>query len=369
MFSFPVATVLSSALCLFAITPPAPVALGPIGKDTPAREPQMAARGSSVFLTFGAGSSIYFSSSQDAGKSFSQPVRVAEAAILPLSRHRGPRIAVSGRAIVITAVTGKTLSEGPHAHGLPSDGDLLAWRSLDEGKTWSKGVRVNDIPGAPTEGLHALASDSRGNLFAAWLDKRSGKGTQLFGALSSDSGVTWQKNVLIYASPDGSICECCHPSAAFDADGRPVVMWRNELEGARDLYLSRANSAGEFEAPAKLGQGSWQLNACPMDGGGMAMAKGKLVTAWRRNKQIYLASPGEKEREVATGSDVSLAGTPRGIYAVWSSSEGVKALVPGSKDPTTLATQGTFPNIVALANGEAVAAWELEGRIFLQPVR
>src|SRR4051794_4283407 len=107
-----------------------------MGPDTPAREPQMVADGSSVYLTYGAGSVIYFSSSRDSGKTFSQPVRVGETSILPLSRHRGPRIAIAGRAIVITAVAGKTPSDGAHSHGLPADGDLLAWRSLDHGQTW-----------------------------------------------------------------------------------------------------------------------------------------------------------------------------------------------------------------------------------------
>src|SRR5271165_2285626 len=40
--------------------------LGPMGADAPAHEPQMAAIGSTVALTFGAGNGIYFSSSSDA---------------------------------------------------------------------------------------------------------------------------------------------------------------------------------------------------------------------------------------------------------------------------------------------------------------
>src|SRR5271155_782631 len=98
------------------------VNLGPIGPDAPAHEPQLAASGSTVALTFGAGTGIYFSSSSDSGKTFSPPVEVAQADIIPLTRHRGPRIAFSGHRIVITAVVGRTSEEGPHAHGLPSDG-------------------------------------------------------------------------------------------------------------------------------------------------------------------------------------------------------------------------------------------------------
>src|SRR5262249_16979433 len=102
--------------------------------DAPAREPQIAVDGSKVRVFFGAGKSIYFSASTDSGKSFSAPTKIAGAEVIPLTRHRGPRITFSRDAIVVTAVVGRTLAEGPHAHGLPSDGDLIAWHSTGGGK-------------------------------------------------------------------------------------------------------------------------------------------------------------------------------------------------------------------------------------------
>jgi len=123
-------------------------------------------------LAFGSGHGIYVATSTNEGTSFSKPVKVAEVPVLPLNRHRGPRIVISKGTIVVSAVTGSEVATGPHSHGLPSDGDLFAWRSEDGGKTWSKRVRINDIPAAAREGLHALAADGRGNVFAAWLDLR-----------------------------------------------------------------------------------------------------------------------------------------------------------------------------------------------------
>src|ERR1700736_2251159 len=301
------------------------VHLGPMTPDVPAREPQMAANGSMVALTFGSGKGIYFSASYDAGRTFSVPVKVAEAEVVPLNRHRGPRIALPGGAIVISAVAGRTLSQGPHAHGLPSDGDLVVWRSGDSGKSWSKGIVINDIPGAPTEGLHSLAAGPKGDLFAAWLDKRSAGGTTLYGARSADGGATWSKNVLIYRSPDGTICECCHPSAAIAPDGQILVMWRNWLGGSRVMYLARSQDGLTFSKPEKLGTGTWQLNACPMDGGGLAIVQNRVVTAWRRDHEIFLASPGEKEVRIGEGVDVAIAAGQVGVFAVWSTPTGVRA--------------------------------------------
>ena len=87
------------------------VSLGPASNGEPAREPQLAVRGSMVALAYGSGHSIYFRRSDDRGKTFGAPVRVGEGTVVPLTRHRGPRIAFAGSTIVIAAVTGKTAAE------------------------------------------------------------------------------------------------------------------------------------------------------------------------------------------------------------------------------------------------------------------
>jgi BNR repeat-like domain len=291
------------------------------------------------------------------------PVKVGGAAVVPLTRHRGPRIAFAGKAIVVTAVAGRTLATGPHAHGLPSDGDLLTWRSTDDGKTWSKAVAINDVPGAPTEGLHALASDGNGKLYAAWLDHRGGNGTKLYGALSLDGGARWSKNVLIYASPDGTICECCHPSLAMDPSGEILVMWRNWLGGSRDMYLARSRDGLRFTAPEKLGNNTWKLNACPMDGGGVVLSGGRVMTVWRREHDIFLAEAGKPETRIGTGVDVAIAPGEKGVYGIWSTPSGLQAIMPGKLDPIQLAPKGSFPNIVSLPGAGALAAWEDDGQI------
>ena len=138
---------------------------------------------------------IYFSASHDEGKTFSPAVKVAEGAIVPLSRHRGPRIALSGNTIVITAVTGKKARRG-YARARPA----LRWRpagvALDgRREDWSTGIAINDVPGARDRRTAFARRDGKGTLFAAWLDKRGAKGTKLYGARSTDAGATWSKNV------------------------------------------------------------------------------------------------------------------------------------------------------------------------------
>src|SRR2546426_12346557 len=165
------------------------VHIAPHGAQIEYRQPQLAATADMVAVTFGADKSIYFSASRDRGQTFSTPVKVAETPMLALGRHRGPRVAITPPAIVISAMVGTKMPPG-------SDGDLKAWRSTDGGATWSDGVSINDVPASAREGLHSMAAGGNGLLFATWLDLRS-KGTRLYGASSKD-GATWSKNVLVY---------------------------------------------------------------------------------------------------------------------------------------------------------------------------
>ena len=73
------------------------VNLGPMAPDAPAREPQMAANGSTVALAFGAGKGIYFSTSTRCGQNFLRARegrgsgdRPADASSRAADRIRGP---------------------------------------------------------------------------------------------------------------------------------------------------------------------------------------------------------------------------------------------------------------------------------------
>lgn len=338
--------------------------LAPFSVDAPSRTPQLAASENIAALSYGSGKSIYVAISSDGGETFSESIKVAEAPILPLTRHRGPRIVISKGTIIVTAVTGKAEAVGPHTHGLPADGDLFAWRSTDKGITWSGPTRVNDVSAAAREGLHTLAADRQGNLFAAWLDLRQ-EGTRLYGAWSTDSGLTWSANAKLYESPDGTICQCCHPFAAYAQNGGLDLMWRNALGGARDLYLLRAEAPKQtFGKPQKLGQGTWMLDACPMDGGGVAHIDGRTITAWRRERNIYLAEPDKPETRIGEGQDVALAASQGRTYALWIQNSQLIAWINGKTQ--VVSKKAAMPTVIGLPSGGVLAAWEDNNGITVQ---
>jgi hypothetical protein len=260
--------------------------------------------------------------------------------------HRGPRIAISNDAIVVTAIAG-TVGKG-------QDGDLLAWRSVDRGASWAGPVVINDVPAAAREGLHAMAARGQTTV-AAWLDLRN-QGTELYSATSSDGGRTWSPNVLVYRSPSGTICQCCHPSLAIAADGTILAMFRNAVEGHRDFYLVRGNE-GRFGAAEKIGAGTWQFDSCPMDGGGVATASNNAVyTAWRRDKTVFVAQPGQPEVKIADGLNPAIAATTSGPVIAWNGSDGLVVAV-GDQQNVVLDPAGKFVTL-ATTDAGVIAAWE-----------
>ncbi len=294
-------------------------------------------------MVFGRESAIYYSFSNDQGKTFASPVLVDSLKGLHLGASRGPQIASSRLATVITAID--------------KAGNLYAYKLDRETGKWRGRRMVNDTPEVAKEGFNALASDGKGKFFVTWLDLRGDRKNKIFGSVSTDGGQTWSKNQLVYRSPDSTVCECCSPSATMQGD-KVYVMFRNWLDGARNMYLATSLNGGKtFQPPVKMGNGSWKLNACPMDGGGISAGSDGLTTVWRREKELYLSKPGEAERPIASGRNASVATSGGSTFVVWQDQGEVWFRPPGGQEPKNLG-MGRFPRVAALTDGQAFCVWE-----------
>jgi hypothetical protein len=322
----------------------------------PGVQPQLAAVGDRVYLAFGRADTISVARSDDGGETFGTPVRLPLAGRLALGMHRGPRVAATGSTVLVTAVAG--------AKGGGADGDVLLFRSTDRGTSWAAPVVVNDVPGSAREGLQALAASPSGLVVIAWLDLRAA-GTRIFAAVSRDHGATWAPDVLAYASPAGSVCECCHPSVAIDGSGGIAVMFRNHVAGSRDMYVVRSTADGRFASATKAGTGSWRLNACPMDGGGLAFDDNGVVTVWRRENGIFLSSSTVPERRLGTGRDPAIATTGTRHDIAWGAPEGIVLMRDSA--PVVAVAPGRFPAILALQD-TTILAWEDQGAVLVRAI-
>ena len=319
-------------------------------------QPQLAANGQRVYLTFGSENTISVARSDDAGETFGAPALLPASGRLSLGMHRGPRVAATNSSVLVTAVVG--------AKGGGVDGDVLLFRSSDRGASWTQPVVVNDVPGSAREGLQSIAASPSGLVVIAWLDLRE-KGTRIYAAVSRDHGVTWAQDRLVHAAPSGSVCECCHPSVAISPQDRVGVMFRNNVGGHRDMYVATSTADGRFEAPEKLGAESWLLNACPMDGGGLAFNGTNLVATWRRDTSVFITTSQTAERRLGTGRDPAIGVVDNHIDVVWTSSDGILLTRDGGQ-PVAIGP-GRFPTIVALQK-KTILASENAGSIDVRAI-
>jgi len=313
----------------------------PFGKG--AREPQISVGADGhVALAWGSKGDIHWCAGDPKDRMRFAHVRsVSRNLRYSVGMRRGPRIALLDKDQVVLTVIGGEKGGG-------NDGDVWAWPA---------DVRVNSADGSAREGLQALARGPKGEVYCTWIDLRSGK-PQVYGALSSDAGKTWTNEALVSGAAE--ICPCCAPSVCFDAQGGVCVMWRGVREGARDMQLARSNDAGKtYAAATKLGSGTWKIDACPMDGGALADLDGKLMTVWRREKDVYLASDATSETLLGAGEQPWIAGGT----VVWLEKRGGKifSLAPGAKEPETLGTFANEPMIAASPDGKSFvyAVWEM----------
>jgi hypothetical protein len=320
----------------------------------PGTQPQLARDGDRVFLAVARGTQVGVLRSTDAGRTFREATPIPVAGRMAAGMRRGPRLAVTSSSVLVSVIA------GPLGGG--KDGDVVVYRSPDNGTTWSPGAVVNDVPAAAREGLHGMAASADGLVVITWLDLRQ-PGTRVYAAVSRDHGVTWQPDVMAAASPDGAACECCHPSAALDGTA-VAIMFRNHLQGARDPYVVRSGDGRAFGAPVKQGTGTWPLQACPMDGGSLALTNKGVTSTWRREDRVYVSTPLEPERLVGVGRDPVLALAPAGIDLAWTTRDGIMLQRAST---TRLIGPGGFPAIAAFASHTLVAA-EQAGRVTVQVV-
>src|SRR5688572_9312808 len=78
-----------------------PVTIGP------GAQPRVVSQGDRVAVVFGRPGEIFIASSADAGKTFEKPRSVATVWKMPLGMRRGPRVVMTEKTMVITAIEGE----------------------------------------------------------------------------------------------------------------------------------------------------------------------------------------------------------------------------------------------------------------------
>lgn len=245
-----------------------------------------------LWLAWMAGGRVSVASSKDGGQNFTTPVAVnREALNLDWGPDARPKIVVDRQeriAVAFSIFRDKAFN-----------GQVLYTRSDDGGKSFAEPRSIT--ANKESQRFEALAFDSDGSVFAAWLDKRNRvparqngqayDGAGLYFALSKDGGATYSEATLA----KDNTCECCRLGVAFAGPGRPVVVFRNIFDGGiRDhAILSFADPATPGDIH-RVSEDDWQIAACPHHGPSLSIsAAGTYHVTWytsgKKRKGLFYA--------------------------------------------------------------------------------
>jgi hypothetical protein len=228
------------------------------------------------------GGYIAVSRSDDAGRNWSQPVRV-NSAMEPTDSGADarPKIALGNDGEIYVTWT--------RPLGKPFTGEIRFARSLDGGRSFSKPVTVHADRQEITHRFDAMAVNNKGQLFVAWIDKRDGvaaararapefRGAAVYFAVSDDQGASFRGD---YKLAEHS-CECCRIALRPQEDGSLLAMWRHVFApNIRDHALARMMPDGKAGEVRRVTFDDWRVDVCPHHGPSLDMdAGGRLHAVW-----------------------------------------------------------------------------------------
>jgi hypothetical protein len=152
------------------------------------------------------------------------------------------------------------------------------YASLDRGSAAFSPVR--NINGKPSEGF-SLAADDKGKVTACWLSDK------LYANVSHDNGETF--GPFVELDTRFNPCNCCTTSVAYSEDGRLAVLYREETNNERDMYLVLWDQDRGHVSRTRISRTLWKVDACPMTYYTIARERGGFLAVWPTRGEIYFA--------------------------------------------------------------------------------
>ena len=237
------------------------------------------------------GGDVYYVHSDDAGKTFSDPLRVNSRPVTAVAMGgvRGAHIALGRNGRVHIAWMGARGGEGgQHGHG---HGDVEMWYTrLDgNGRSFEPQRNLLTVSGA-LDGGGSVAADEQGNVYVAWhgLPKnqsvRDEASRQVWLAVSKDGGASFNREMPVTPAGEG-VCACCGMRAFATADGTLLMLHRSATDLVnRDMMLTWGR-AGQPLRHLKVDP--WQVNRCPMSTAVIRPAPGGAAIAWETDGRVF----------------------------------------------------------------------------------
>ena len=150
-------------------------------------------------------------------------------------------------------------------------------RMLPSEETFSPLKNLNH---KPSEGF-SLAVDHHGTVSAVWMADK------LYANVSRDGGGTFADAVEI--DPVLDPCNCCKTSSVYGADGRLAILYREETNNERDMYLALWDQASNRVTKTRVSTTPWKIDSCPMTYYSVIRSGDGFIAAWPTQGEIYFA--------------------------------------------------------------------------------
>ena len=156
-------------------------------------------------------------------------------------------------------------------------------RSTDGGATFEPPVNVYDPPQGKWTTLASIELDDDNNPLISVIFENTNEteGTYIL-MRSLDGGETFNPPVTASEPANGEyVCECC-PSDIVTQDENVWLVFRNNDNNLRDMWVSKSTDGGDtFETAVDIDSTDWVLNACPISGPKMTTMGGdSLISVW-----------------------------------------------------------------------------------------
>jgi hypothetical protein len=231
-----------------------------------------------LWLARGTADRVLVAHSTDLGKTFSAAVPVTAQ---PVNMDWGP----DSRPQIVVDRAGRIVVSYAIFQDKRFNGRVYVTHSDDGGASFAPPVPITTD--ATSQRFPAIALDSDGKVFAAWLDKRRA-------AAALAAGKPYPGAALAYAWSNGgtgfadtriafdNTCECCRLGLAFAAPGRPALIFRNVFPGSvRDHAVVTFRDATTPGPLRRVSVDNWKIEACPHHGPSLAIAPdGSYHAAW-----------------------------------------------------------------------------------------
>lgn len=201
----------------------------------------------------------------DDGRAFSKPIPVVATA----PDHPGLEFQTWDLAIGKGGRVFVALSTNAWKLKLPQEEWAFFLATIDPGQSAFSTPR--NLNRKPSEG-YSIAADANGNVTACWLSDR------LYANVSHDNGDHFGPNVEIQA--DFNPCNCCTTSTVYDESGRLAILYREETNNDRDMYLVLWDQAQGKVTRKRVGQTPWKIDGCPMTYFTISRTANGFLAAW-----------------------------------------------------------------------------------------